>query len=119
MSILTNLLAPFLKIGITTLGKRRLPKIDGELIIPGLSKPVEIHRDKNGIPHIQASNDHDLYFANGFVHAQDRLWQMELNRRVAKGTLSELFGEVALDTDRKSTRLNSSHTDISRMPSSA
>ncbi|OLS22588.1 MAG: Penicillin acylase 2 precursor [Candidatus Heimdallarchaeota archaeon LC_2] len=105
MSIFTDILAPFLKFGITAFGKKRLPLIDGSLIVPGLQKPVEINRDEYGIPHIQASNDHDLYFSNGFIHAQDRLWQMELNRRVAKGTLSELFGEVALDTDRISRTL--------------
>jgi penicillin G amidase len=57
-------------------------------------------RDRWGVPHIYASNVLDLAFAQGFVHAQDRLWQMELNRRTGRGLLSELFGELALDTDR-------------------
>ena len=61
---------------------------------------AEIIRDRWGIPHIYAENLHDLFFAQGFVHAQDRLWQMELNRRVAQGRLSELFGKVTLETDR-------------------
>lgn len=70
------------------------------MTLKGLQGQVEVIRDKWGIPHIYADNDHDLFFAQGFVQAQDRLWQMEINRRTAKGTLSELFGELALDTDR-------------------
>ncbi len=65
-----------------------------------MAAPVEILRDRWGIPHIYASNNADLFFAQGFVHAQDRLFQLELNRRTAQGRLSELFGELALDTDR-------------------
>ena len=84
----------------SALGRRRLPRIDGALRLPGLHAPAEALRDRWGIPHIYAANDHDLYFSQGFVHAQDRLWQMELNRRTACGRLSELFGEVALGTDR-------------------
>ena len=52
------------------------------------------------MPHLYAANTHDVFFGQGFVHAQDRLWQMELNRRTATGRLSELFGPLALDTDR-------------------
>jgi penicillin amidase len=77
-----------------------LPKIEGTLTLPGLSTPAEVIRDRWGVPHIYAANTHDLFFAQGFVHAQDRLWQMELNRRIATGRLSELFGNLALDTDR-------------------
>ena len=72
--------------------KRKLPIIDGQLKLEGLLAPVEVIRDKWGIPHIYAENTHDLFFAQGFVQAQDRLWQLELNRRTATGTLSELFG---------------------------
>lgn len=60
-------------------GKRKLPLIDGQLKLEGLLAPVEVIRDKWGIPHIYAENTHDLFFAQGFVQAQDRLWQMELN----------------------------------------
>lgn len=81
-------------------GKRKLPIIDGQLKLEGLLTPVEVIRDKWGIPHIYAENTHDLFFAQGFVQAQDRLWQLELNRRTATGTLSELFGDLTLDTDR-------------------
>ena len=80
--------------------RKRLPQIDGTIIIDGLSQPVEVIRDRWGIPHIYADSFQDLCFAQGYVHAQDRLLQMELNRRTAQGTLSELFGEAALDTDR-------------------
>lgn len=102
MSFFLNILAPFLKLGITFFGKRRLPKIEGELNLPGLHSTVKVIRDKWGVPHINATDEHDLYFAQGFVHAQDRLWQMELLRRTATGTLSEIFGKIALDTDRTS-----------------
>ncbi len=76
------------------------PKIDGELRFEGLDGKVEILRDRWGVPHLYATTAHDLFFAQGFVHAQERLFQMELNRRTSQGRLSELFGELALDTDR-------------------
>ena len=82
------------------LSKKSLPKTETDLIIPELHNSVEIIRDQWGIPHIFASNEHDLCFSIGYVHAQDRLWQMELLRRTACGTLSELFGRLSLDTDR-------------------
>ncbi len=85
---------------LTQMSRKRLPLIDGKLEFAGLSAPVEVVRDQWGIPHIYAENIHDLFFAQGFVHAQDRFWQMEINRRTANGTLSEIFGEIALDTDR-------------------
>ncbi len=66
----------------------------------GLNSPVTIYRDKWHIPHIYANTNTDLFFAQGFIQAQDRIWQMELNRRIASGKLAEIFGEVALETDR-------------------
>ncbi len=86
-------------------GQKRLPQTNGRFYLPGLHHPVTIHRDKWGIPHIQARHRHDLFFAQGVVHAQDRLWQMELNRRVARGTLSALFGPITLETDQFSRTL--------------
>jgi penicillin amidase len=80
--------------------RRPFPKVAGTLHVTGLEQPVEIVRDEWGIPHIYARTDHDLFFAQGYVHAQDRLWQMEFNRRVAPGRLSEVLGEVALGNDR-------------------
>lgn len=80
--------------------RRPFPQISGDLRVAGLRAPVEVIRDRWGIPHINAQDTHDLFFAQGYVHAQDRLWQMELFRRVAAGRLSEVFGPVALDFDR-------------------
>lgn len=94
------MIAKLLKPIIFGLGKRRLPKVSGALNIPGLQAKVEVIRDKWGVPHIYAQNMDDMAIAQGFVHAQDRLWQMELNRRVALGKVSEIFGEIGLDTDR-------------------
>jgi penicillin amidase len=97
---MASFLGGVLKTGLTWLGHGRLPQIQGKLNVSGLSAPVEVIRDRWGVPHIYAGNAHDLFFAQGFVHAQDRLWQMEVNRRTATGRLSELFGPIALDTDR-------------------
>ena len=77
-----------------------LPAIDGERAGPGLAAPVEIVRDRHGIPHVLARNEEDALFALGYVHAQDRLWQMEMNRRIGAGRLAEVLGSAALDTDR-------------------
>ena len=98
MTVLGKLARTFL----TRRDRKRLPRIDSDLQLNGLNQPIEIFRDRWGIPHIYASSLVDLCFAQGFVHAQDRLFQMELNRRTAQGTLSELFGETALNTDRTS-----------------
>jgi len=82
-----------------------LPRKNGTLHLRGLHEPVEIITDRYGVPHIYAENEDDLYFAQGFVHAQDRLWQMDLNRRIGSGRLSEIFGPIALETDRFCRRL--------------
>ncbi|MBK8026489.1 MAG: penicillin acylase family protein [Chloroflexi bacterium] len=71
-----------------------LPQTVGALNVEGLQAQVEILRDDMGIPHIYASNPHDLFFAQGFVQAQDRWWQMELYRHIGSGTISELTGKV-------------------------
>ncbi|HEV2473128.1 MAG TPA: penicillin acylase family protein, partial [Chthonomonadales bacterium] len=85
--------------------RRPLPKIKGKLHVQGLHEPVEVITDRYGVPHIYAGNEDDLFFAQGYVHAQERLWQMEFNRRLGSGRLSELFGAVALDVDRFCRRL--------------
>ena len=77
-----------------------LPEIDGVRALPGLAAPVEVVRDEHGIPHILAESEEDALFALGFVHAQDRMWQMEMNRRIGAGRLSEVLGSAALGTDR-------------------
>ncbi len=77
-----------------------LAKTSGELRLAGLKDKVEVLRDKWGVPHIYARNQHDLFFAQGFVQAQDRLWQMELWRRAAEGRLAEIVGPAAIERDR-------------------
>ena len=72
--------------------------------VAGLKEPVEIIRDQQGIPHIYAKNDDDLFFAQGYVMAQDRLWQLEMWRRWREGRLAEVFGPKAFDYDAR-TRL--------------
>jgi penicillin G amidase len=79
---------------------RSLPQLDGEAVAKGLAAPVELVRDKEGVPHIFAKSERDAWFAIGYAHAQDRLWQMEFQRRVAQGRLAEFIGERAFDTDR-------------------
>jgi len=85
--------------------RRPLPKTRGTLCLAELHEPVEIVTDRYGVPHIYAHNEDDLYLAQGYVHAQYRLWQMELNRRIGSGRLAEVFGEVALEADRFARRL--------------
>ncbi len=76
------------------------PQIEGQLLVDGLQKPVTVTRDTMGIPHIYAENLQDLFFAQGYVHAQDRFWQMDFWRHIGAGELSEMFGESQLETDR-------------------
>jgi penicillin G amidase len=84
---------------IRDISKRAVTSYDGRVEIPGLNSTVTILRDSLGKPSIYASNNHDLYLATGYIMAQDRLWQMDLLRRVTQGRLSEIFGEKLLDTD--------------------
>lgn len=86
-----------------------LPKADGSVTLAGVNAPIDIVRDKEGIPHIYAKSNGDAYFALGFVHAQDRLWQMEMNRRIASGRLAEVLGPKAVDTDRFLRTLGIAH----------
>ena len=85
---------------LTYLYRRPLPRVDGVLKVSGLTAPAEIIRDRWGVPHIYAQNIEDLLFVQGYVHAQDRLWQMELSRRIGHGRLAEIFGGIAFTTDR-------------------
>ncbi|CAN5431979.1 penicillin acylase family protein [soil metagenome] len=77
-----------------------LPQTTGVVKLEGLDGATEIVRDHDGVPHIFASTDHDAYFSLGYVHAQDRLWQMEFQRRIGAGRLSEILGPATLDTDK-------------------
>jgi len=76
-----------------------LPQVDGAIAVPGLSAPVKVIREARGVPHITAANADDLFFAQGYVTAQDRLWQMDVSRRYAAGELAEIFGPKLLEHD--------------------
>ena len=76
--------------------RRSLPLVDGTVTVAGISAPVDIIRDADAIPHIFAANKLDALFGLGYVHAQDRLWQMEFQRRIGHGRLSEIFGAATL-----------------------
>lgn len=94
-----------LKSGFKLWSKSKLPQLEGKISLKGLSGKVEIIRDQWGVPHIYGDSLEDVLFAQGFVHAQDRLWQMEITRRVSRGKLSEFIGKDALDVDRLSRTL--------------
>ncbi len=108
------LLRPLLIVGVPLLAiaagvlywlSTSLPETTGTISLDGIKAPVEIVRDRDGVPHIFARSEEDAAFALGFVHAQDRLWQMEQTRRFAAGRLSELVGAAALPLDRLSRTL--------------
>jgi penicillin amidase len=80
--------------------QRGWPQITGSLAVQGLKAPVTVIRDASGIIQISADSQHDLFLAQGYVHAQERMWQMELSRRIGAGRLAELFGRSQVDTDR-------------------
>ena len=84
-----------------SIGRSALPQLDGKITVPGLSSQVRVIRDGHGIPTIEAGNLQDLFFAQGYVTAQDRLWQMDLLRRFAAGELSEILGKELLPSDRE------------------
>jgi penicillin amidase len=77
-----------------------LPALDGSIALPGLQKAVVIEREPSGVVHIRAQTDHDLFFAQGVIQVQDRLWQMEFQRRIGAGRLAEILGPRAVDQDR-------------------
>ncbi len=79
--------------------RQPFPQAHGTLRLPGLRAPVTVLRDRWGVPHIYASNLHDLFMAQGFVHAQDRFWQMEFWRHIGTGRLSEMLGKTTLNQD--------------------
>jgi penicillin amidase len=80
--------------------RQSLPQTQGELRLPGLRAAVQVERDGADVTHIRASDPRDAWMAMGYVHAQERGWQLEFNRRIMRGTLSELLGPATLDTDR-------------------
>jgi penicillin amidase len=104
--ILLVVLVVVLVVGLIGVGsvlftvRRPWPKINGKAGVDGLQAEVTVVRDSWGIPHIYAPNAHDLFFAQGYVHAQDRFWQMEFWRRIGSGRLAEILGESALPDDQ-------------------
>ena len=87
------------------LRKVGLPKTRGRIRADGLEESVSVVRDRYGCPHISARTEHDIWFAQGFCHAQGRLWQLERTRRFARGTLAEILGEPLVPVDRYYRRL--------------
>ncbi|MGH7503544.1 MAG: penicillin acylase family protein [Longimicrobiales bacterium] len=112
MSSMTGVLSPALPLRaqvaraeLDSIATESLAQIDGQLDINGLRDTVRVLRDTWGVPHIHAKNIDDLFFAQGFVHAQDRLWQMDMYRRTFEGRLAEVLGPEALRHDRLARRL--------------
>ena len=79
--------------------RQSFPQTDGEISLPGLTGSVEVLRDAYGVPHIYADNAEDLFEAQGYVHAQDRFYEMDVRRHLTAGRLSELYGESQVETD--------------------
>ena len=100
--VLGGLLLLVIVLGLTGLWlpRRSFPKVKGEIQVPGLQAEVQVYRDTQGVPHIYANNTHDLFFAQGYVHAQDRFWQMDFWRHIGAARLAEMFGESQLEVDR-------------------
>ena len=88
-----------------TIAPKSFPKLDGEIQLDGLHAPVDVYRDKMGIAHIYATTSHDLFFAQGYIHAQERFWQMDFYRHVGEGRTAEMFGKSSVDTDKFLTTL--------------
>src|SRR3990167_3701042 len=85
--------------------RRAPPPYDGQTELAGLGQPVRVLRDERAVPHLYAANLDDLVFAQGYAHAQERLWQMDILRRTVRGELAEIFGEQLLNVDKDSRRL--------------
>lgn len=92
--------------GVYYLASRSLPDYDKTLKVDGIAGPAQIVRDHSNVPHIFGDKDESVFFALGYAHAQDRLWQMTTMRRTVQGRLSEVFGKRTLDTDKLLRRLN-------------
>ena len=82
-----------------TVAQQSFPQTDGDLKVEGLDNTVDVYRDNMGIPHIYASTTHDIFFTQGYIHAQERFWQMDTWRHIGSGELSNMFGKGQVDTD--------------------
>jgi penicillin amidase len=96
----TALLTALAIAGAYTYLRRSLPALDGTVSVSGISGPVDIVRDRDAVTHVFASTKLDTFYGLGYAHAQDRLWQMEFQRRVGHGRLSEILGQATVATDR-------------------
>jgi penicillin amidase len=118
LRIATGLVA--LSVGLVVLAwwfaARSLPDYDATHRTPGLTAPVEIVRDNANVPHVFGETDADVFYALGFAHAQDRMWQMLMLRRTAQGRLSEVFGPRTLDTDELMRRLDLYGAAVASVP---
>ncbi len=105
LTFLIVLLVTVLVLGIAGAGfgwwtvQRSFPTTSGRIDVPGITAAVTVYRDDAGIPQLLAETDHDLFFAQGYVHAQDRFWEMDFRRHVTSGRVAELFGESQVATD--------------------
>lgn len=107
---------------LTWYARQSLPQTNGELHLPGLRAAVQVQRDASDVTHILASDPRDAWMAMGYVHAQERGWQLEFNRRIMRGTLSELLGSATLDTDRLMRTLGireAAQRQVARLPTEA
>ncbi|HKD75390.1 MAG TPA: penicillin acylase family protein, partial [Ktedonobacterales bacterium] len=94
------------------------PQVNGTIQLAGPDGPITVIRDRYGVPHVQAGDIHDALFAQGYVTAQDRLWQMDFNRRIAAGRLAEIFGSQEVDADKFLRTLGlaqSAQSDVARL----
>lgn len=99
-AVSTGLFASVVAVLWHRLARRPLPQVKGTIGVPELRGRVSVRRDRWGVPHIEAADVEDLYFAEGYCHGQDRLWQMDFYRRVVEGRVSEMAGEEGLAVDR-------------------
>lgn len=97
--VLTLILATAL-LGLYLFFRWSLPRRTGQVQVPGLHEPADVYWDDRGVPHVYAKSFHDLYLAQGYVTAKDRLWSMDLDRRAASGQLAEVFGEKFVSVDK-------------------
>jgi penicillin amidase len=93
---LATVFSAFLRPLIGLLDRRAAPVYSGDIALAGLDKAVKVLWERHAIPHVYAENERDLFFAQGYLHAQERLWQMEMNRRFLSGRMAEMFGDFDL-----------------------
>ena len=101
---LSKIFSALLRPLIRHLDKASYPKYSGTLAIPGLKETVKVLWQSHGVPHVFAANEKDLFLAQGYLHAQERLWQMDMSRRFLTGRLAEIFGNFSIPWKELSTQ---------------